>query len=437
MRKTLFALAASTAVLFSAGALAQEKTKACFIYVGPIGDFGWSYQHDQGRLEVEEALGDAVETSYLESVPEGADAERALERLARSGCDIIFTTSFGYMDATNKVAAKFPDIKFEHATGYKREHANVATYNSKFNEGRYVQGVIAASLSKAGVAGYIASFPIPEVVMGINAFVLGAQSVNPDFKVKVVWANTWFDPGKEADAAKALFDQGVDIITQHTDSTGPMQVASERGIKAFGQASDMIKFGPETQLTSIVDDWGPYYVERVKAVHEGTWEQVDVWAGMKEGHVVMAPYTNMPDDVKKLAEETEAKIKSGEFDPFTGPIKKQDGTEWLADGEVVHRLVRQYAGHLRQIARDRSDHPAGGPQRLCHQDIHTRHAEGRSPGCLWRNCAVSGPGIRGPRCVAGVSGAVARGAERGVVRRQKTTLTRINQICRIFNNSDE
>ena len=190
-------------------------------------------------------------------------------------------------------------------------------------------------MSTAGVAGYIASFPIPEVVMGINAFTLGAQSVNPDFKLKVVWANTWFDPGKEADAAKALIDQGVDIITQHTDSTGPMQVASERGIKAFGQASDMIKFGPETQLTSIVDDWGPYYVERVKAVHEGTWEQVDVWAGMKEGHVVMAPYTNMPDDVKKLAEETEAKIKSGEFDPFTGPIKKQDGTEWLADGEVA------------------------------------------------------------------------------------------------------
>jgi len=335
MKKTILALAASAAVLIPASALAQDKTKACFIYVGPIGDFGWSYQHDQGRLDVEKEFGDKVETAYLESVPEGADAERAIERFARSGCDIIFTTSFGYMDATNKIAARFPDVKFEHATGYKREHANVSTYNSKFHEGRYVQGVIAGSLSEAGVAGYIASFPIPEVVMGINAFVLGAQTVNPDFKVKVVWANTWFDPGKEADAAKALIDQGVDIITQHTDSTAPIQVAAERGIKAFGQASDMIAFGPETQLTSIIDDWGPYYIERVRAVMDGTWEQVDIWEGMHEGHVVMAPYTNMPDDVKTLAEETEAKIKSLEFNPFTGPVNKQDGSAWLADGEVA------------------------------------------------------------------------------------------------------
>ncbi|WP_075996374.1 BMP family ABC transporter substrate-binding protein [Salaquimonas pukyongi] len=338
--KKMLGIAAAFALALSAGsALAashgMEKVKACFIYVGPIGDFGWSYQHDRGRLDLEEALGDKVETAYLESVPEGADAERAIERFARSGCNIIFTTSFGYMDATNKVAAKFPDVKFEHATGYKREHDNVSTYNSKFHEGRYVQGQIAAKMSKAGVAGYIASFPIPEVVMGINAFTLGAQSVNPDFKLKVVWANTWFDPGKEADAAKALIDQGADIITQHTDSTAPMQVAAERGVKAFGQASDMIDFGKQTQLTAIIDDWGPYYIERVKAVLEGTWEQVDVWAGMAEGHVVMAPYTNMPDDVKAMAEETEAKIKSGEFNPFTGPVKKQDGSVWLEDGQVA------------------------------------------------------------------------------------------------------
>lgn len=335
MKKLISALAAATVITAAASTGAMAKTKACFIYVGPVGDFGWSYQHDRGRLDVEEAMGDEVETAFLESVPEGPDAERALERFARSGCNIIFTTSFGYMDQTNAVAAKFPDVKFEHATGYKREHPNVSTYNSKFHEGRYVQGQIAAKLSEAGVAGYIASFPIPEVVMGINAFILGAQSVNPDFKLKVVWANTWFDPGKEADAAKALIDQGADIITQHTDSTAPMQVAAERGIKAFGQASDMIKFGPETQLTSIIDDWGPYYIERVEAVANGTWEQVDVWAGMAEGHVVMAPYTNMPDDVKAMAEETEAKIKSGEFNPFTGPVNKQDGTQWLAEGEVA------------------------------------------------------------------------------------------------------
>jgi simple sugar transport system substrate-binding protein len=311
----------------------MEMVKACFVYVGPVGDFGWSYQHDQGRQQVEKELAGKVETAFLESVPEGADAERAIERFARSGCNIIFTTSFGYMDPTNKVAAKFPDVKFEHATGFKRESANVSTYNSKFHEGRYIQGVIAGTLSKAGTAGYIASFPIPEVVMGINSFMLGAQSVNKDFKVKVVWANTWFDPGKEADAAKALIDQGADIITQHTDSTAPMQVAAERKINAFGQASDMIKFGPQTQLTSIVDDWGPYYVSRVKAVLDGTWQQSDVWGGMKEGHVVMAPYTNMPDDLKAKVTDIQAKITSGEFDPFTGPIKKQDGSDWLKDGE--------------------------------------------------------------------------------------------------------
>ncbi|MCU0831868.1 MAG: BMP family ABC transporter substrate-binding protein [Rhizobiaceae bacterium] len=339
MKKTLTTLAATAAVILTASAaMAQgmDKVKACFIYVGPVGDFGWSYQHDQGRQYAEKTLGtDKVETAFLESVPEGADAERAIERFARSGCNIIFTTSFGYMDATNKVAAQFPDVKFEHATGYKREHPNVATYDSKFFQGRYVIGQIAAKLSKTGSAGYIASFPIPEVVQGINSFMLGAQSINPDFKVKVVWVNTWFDPGKESDAAKALLDQGVDILTQHTDSTAPMQVAAERGAMAFGQASDMIAFGPNTQLTSIIDDWGPYYVERIKAVLDGTWTQTATWAGMAEGHVVMAPYTNMPDDVKAMAEATQAKITSGEFHPFTGPIMKQDGTEWLAQGVVA------------------------------------------------------------------------------------------------------
>ncbi|MCX8570061.1 MULTISPECIES: BMP family ABC transporter substrate-binding protein [Hyphomicrobiales] len=339
MKKTILSLAAAAAVMSFGTIAAEAKVKACWIYVGPIGDFGYSYQHHQGLLQAKEKFGDQLETAYLESVPEGADAERAIERFARSGCNIIFATSFGYMDPLNKVAGKFPDVKFEHATGYKREHPNVSTYNSKFHEGRYVQGVIAAKESKAGVAGYIASFPIPEVVMGINAFMLGAQSVNPDFKVKVVWANTWFDAGKEADAAKALIDQGVDIITQHTDSTAPMQVATERGIKAFGQASDMIKFGPKTQLTSIVDDWGPYYIERIQEVIDGTWKQSDVWGGMKEGHVVMAPYANMSDETKKLAEETEAKIKSGAFNPFTGPVTKQDGTEWLKAGEVAQDSV--------------------------------------------------------------------------------------------------
>jgi basic membrane protein A len=334
MKKIILALTTSAAVLgFAAAANAQDKTKICFIYVGSKTDGGWTQAHDIGRQALQAEFGDKIETPFLESVPEGPDAERAIERMARSGCALVFTTSFGFMDATIKVAAKFPDVKFEHATGFKSA-PNVATYNARFYEGRYIQGLIAAKMSEKGVAGYIASFPIPEVVMGINAFVHGAQSVNPDFKVKVIWANTWFDPGKEADAAKALIDQGVDILTQHTDTTAPMQVAAERGIKAFGQASDMIAAGPNTQLTAIVDTWGAYYIKRTKAVLDGTWKSEAVWDGLKDGILTMAPYTNMPDDVKKLAEEAEAKIRSGELHPYTGPIKKQDGSDWLADGAV-------------------------------------------------------------------------------------------------------
>lgn len=334
MKKLVIALAATAALLggFASGAQAQEKSKVCFIYVGSKTDGGWTQAHDIGRQALQDHFGDKIETPFLESVPEGPDAERAIERMARSGCALVFTTSFGFMDATVKVAQKFPDVKFEHATGFKSAE-NVATYNARFYEGRYIQGQIAAKMSKKGVAGYIASFPIPEVVMGINAFILGAQSVNPEFKLKVVWANTWFDPGKEADAAKALIDQGVDILTQHTDTTAPMQVAAERGIMAFGQASDMIAAGPNTQLTAIVDTWGNYYIKRVQALLDGNWKSEQMWDGLKDGILTMAPYTNMPDDVKAMAEETEAKIKSGELHPFTGPVKKQDGSDWLAEGE--------------------------------------------------------------------------------------------------------
>lgn len=334
MKKLLAALMATAAVMAaSAGAQAQEKFKACWVYVGPIGDFGYSYQHDQGRLQVEKEFGGKVETAYLENVAEGPDADRAFERLARQDCKLIFGTSFGFMDSMVKVAAKFPDIKFEHATGYKKAD-NLAIYNARFYEGRYVAGQIAAKQSKKGLAGYIVSFPIPEVVMGINAFMLGAQSVNPDFKVKIVWVNSWFDPGKEADAAKALFDQGADVIVQHTDSTAALQVAEERGLHGFGQSSDMIKFAPKAQYTSLVDEWGPYYVSRVKAAMDGTWKSTDTWAGIKDGAVKLAPFTNMPDDVKAMAEATEKKIARG-WNPFTGPVTKQDGSEFLKEGQVA------------------------------------------------------------------------------------------------------
>ncbi|MER8431405.1 BMP family ABC transporter substrate-binding protein [Mesorhizobium caraganae] len=334
MKKLLIALMTTTAAMsLAASTQAADKLKACWVYTGPIGDFGYSYQHDQGRLEVEKALGDKVETAYLENVSEGPDADRAFERLAREGCKIIFGTSFGFMDPEVKVAKKFPKVMFEHATGYKTGD-NLGIYNARFYEGRYVLGQIAAKESKAGVAGYIVSFPIPEVVMGINSFMLGAQSINPNFKAKIVWVNSWFDPGKEADAAKALFDQGADIVVQHTDSTAALQVAEERKLHGFGQSSDMIKFAPNAQLTSLTDEWGPYYISRVQAALDGTWKPDNVWLGIKDGAVKLAPFTNMPDDVKAMAEATTKKISEG-WNPFTGPIAKQDGTPWLKDGEVA------------------------------------------------------------------------------------------------------
>lgn len=334
MKKTFVGLmAAAAALALTAPVQAQEKFKACWIYVGSIGDFGFSFQHDQGRLEVEKEFGDKVETAYLENVSEGPDAARSFERMARDGCKIIFGTSFGFMDAELEVAKKFPDVKFEHATGFKTSE-NMGVYNIRFYEGRYVSGQIAAKQSKAGVAGYIVSFPIPEVVMGINAFMLGAQSVNPDFKLKIVWINSWFDPGKEADAAKALFDQGADIIVQHTDSTAPLQIAQERGLHGFGQAADMAKFAPQAQLTAVVNNWGPYYVSRVKAAMDGTWKAENLWEGFKDNIIYMAPYTNVPDEVAKEAEATVEKIKGG-WNPYTGPITKQDGSEWLKEGEVA------------------------------------------------------------------------------------------------------
>ena len=332
MRKSLVIGLALTLILTGV-AFGQDLTVG-FIYVGPVGDHGWTYQHDQGRLAVEQEFGDRIKTLYVESVAEGPDAERAITRLARQGAGLIFTTSFGYMEPTINVAKRFPDVKFEHATGYQRAD-NVSTYSGRFYEGRYVIGQIAAQMSEAGVAGYIASFPIPEVVRGINSFLLGAQTINPDFKLKVIWVSTWFDPGKEADAAKVLIGQGVDIITQHTDSTAPLQIAAEQGVLGFGQASDMMAFAPNSQLTAVMDDWDPYYVARTQAVLDGTWESMDTWDGIGPGMVAMADYTNMPAEVAALARETEAKIASGELHPFAGPIYRQDGTMAIGTGEVL------------------------------------------------------------------------------------------------------
>ena len=299
-----------------------DPVKAAFVYIGPTGDHGWTYAHDQGANHLKDKMGDNVEITRIESVAENSDSARVITSLARKN-DIIFTTSFGYMEPTIKVAANYPDVKFEHATGYKRPTDNISTYSARFYEGRHVIGKIAGRMTKSNVIGYIASFPIPEVIRGINSAFLAARSVNPDVQIKIVWVYTWFDPGKEADAANALIAQGADIIMQHTDSTAAMTVAEEKGVHAFGQASDMSAWGPNAHLTSIINNWGPYYADRVQAVADGTWASSDTFHGVPEGMVAFAAMQNMPDDVKLEAEMTILDLEFGDVHPFTGPINKQ------------------------------------------------------------------------------------------------------------------
>jgi basic membrane protein A and related proteins len=327
-------LAAGAAPSLLRPAMAAGPLGVAFIYVGPVSDFGYSYQHDQGRKAVEAAYGDKVKTTFVENVPEGPDAERVLAELAAKGNSLIFATSFGFMNPAVKVAQRFPKVEFEHATGYKRSK-NLATYNIRFYEGRYIQGVIAGKLSKTGTVGYICSVPIPEVIMGMNAFIRGFRSVNPAGKIKSVWVNAWYDPGKEGDAAKALLDQGADILAQHTDSAAPLQIAEQRGKLGFGQASDMMKLAPKAQLTSSIDNWAPYYIDRVKETMDGTWKSTDTWGGLAADMLRMAPYANMPGDVIGLAKQTENDIKVGKIVIFKGPMKDQSGAVKIADGQAL------------------------------------------------------------------------------------------------------
>ena len=336
-RRTLVAgaAAASTLPLLGRSAYAQAPLGVGFIYVGPVGDHGWSWTHDQGRKALEKQYGDKIKTSFIENVAEGPDAARALRQLAQAGNQLIFATSFGFMNPTIQVAKQFPKLKFEHATGYQRAE-NVATYNARFYEGRAVIGTIAGHMSKSGQAGYIASFPIPEVVMGINAFHLAAKKVNPNFKTKVIWASTWYDPAKEADAAKALIDQGADVITQHTDSPAALQAAEQRGVFAFGQASDMSAFAPKAHLSAIVDDWSGYYIKRVKDVMDGSWKSGDVWGGIKDGFVKLAPFNAaVTPAARAAAEEVQKGIVAGTLHPFTGELKDQKGVLRLKAGETA------------------------------------------------------------------------------------------------------
>lgn len=336
LRRTLLATASAALMALAAPAMAQdEPLKIGFIYVGPVGDGGWTYQHDLGRQAIEAEYGDRVETTFIESVPEGADAERALTQLALAGNDIIFATSFGFMDPVMNVAAKFPDIKFEHATGYKRAE-NVATYDARFYEGRAVIGTIAGRMTETNKIGYIGSFPIPEVIQGINSSFIHARKVNPEVEMRVVWAYSWFDPAKEAEAASALLAEGVDVILQHTDSTAPLAQAQQAGAIGFGQASDMAAFAPSPRVASIIDDWSPYYIKRVGQMLDGTWESGASWAGIGDGEVVIGEITEaVPAEVKAEAEALRDAIGAGEYHPFTGPLNKADGTAWLAEGETA------------------------------------------------------------------------------------------------------
>lgn len=330
--------ALSVSAVFSTSTLAEDPMKVGFVYVGPVGDHGWSYEHDQGRLEMEKHFNGKVQTTFVENVPEGADAERVITQLAKSGNEVIFTTSFGFMNPTAKAAKRFPKVTFEHATGYKMDK-NLGTYVLRTYEGRYVSGVAAGMATKSNTLGYIATFPIPEVIRDINAVYLGAKSVNPDIKLKIVWVNTWYDPGKESDAANALMDQGADIIIQHTDSPAPLIAAEKRGMMGIGQASDMSHFAPKAHMFSVRDHWAPHYIKSVQAVMDGTWKSEDYWGGLKDELLqIVSINPSLPEEIKTAISTTEAKIISGEIVPFTGPMKDNQGKEVIAAG---HSLTDQ------------------------------------------------------------------------------------------------
>ena len=335
MNKMLFGLAAALAVTAAGPAVAQDKIKACFLYVGSKTDGGWTQAHDVGRQLVEKELGDRVETSFLENIAEGPDAERAIERLARSGCAIIFTTSFGFMDQTVAVAAKFPDVKFEHATGYKTAE-NMRTYDSRTYEGAYMAGIIAGAMTKSNTLGVVGSVPIPEVIRNINSFTLGAQSVNPKIKTKVVWVNEWFSPPKETEAATSLINGGADVLFQNTDSPAVLKTAQEKGKRAFGWDSDMTAYGPKAHLASAVINWGPYYIKATKDALEGQWATGQSWWGVKEGAIdIVSIAEDVPADTKAKVEAVKKGLADGSFQIWKGPIVGQDGKEVLAKDTVA------------------------------------------------------------------------------------------------------
>lgn len=332
LRAALCGVVLMPAVAMAAAAPATAPLNVGFVYISPIGDAGWTTQHDIARKEMEKALGSKITTKYVENVPESADAERVIRDLAQTGSKLVITTSFGYMNPTLKVAKQFPNVKFIHLTGYKTA-VNVANTNARFYEGRYLAGVLAAKMSKSHVAGYVAAFPIPEVLQGVNAFTRGMRSVDPKAEVKVVWVNSWFDPGKERDAAITLIGQGADVITHHTDSTAVVQAAEEKGKYAIAYHSDMKKYGPKAQLAAVTHHWGAYYTKQAQAVIDGTWKTSSTWGGIKDGMVKLEGINNsVPAEVKQFVAAREKELVAGTLNPFTGPIKDNDGKVRLEKG---------------------------------------------------------------------------------------------------------
>jgi len=335
---------AAPASAAAAPASTAEPLKVGFIYVGPVGDAGWTFAHDAARKQVEAKFGDKVKTTFVENVPESAaDAERVIRDLASQGNKIIFGTTFGYMEAILKVAKDFPDVKFEHATGYKTAD-NVAQYDVRTYEGAYLAGVAAGKLSKSGKLGIVASVPIPEVLRNINSFELGARSVNPKATTKVVWVNKWFDPGKEREAATTLVGQGVDVLMQNTDSAAVVQTAEEKNVLAFGWDSDMTKFGPKAHVAASTIDWSGYYIQRVTDVMEGKWKSGFTWWGLKENMIDLKYFNaNVSDDVKKLIAERRQGVIDGTAPIWKGPLKDNTGKEVLgkdvvADDKFLHEI---------------------------------------------------------------------------------------------------
>jgi basic membrane protein A len=327
--------------LCAAAAAAQTAAplKVAFVYVSPIGDAGWTYQHDLGRRAMEQALGDRVQTTVVESVAEGPDSERVIRDLAAQGHGLIFATSFGYLEPTLRVAADFPNVRFEHAGGYKTA-PNVNTYNARYYEARYLAGLVAGRSSKTGVAGYVAGFPVPEVIQGINAFTLGMRETNPKAQVKVLWLNTWFDPAKEREAALTLINQGADVLTNHSGSPAVAQTAEEKGVKLVAYQSDMRGFAPNAQLTAITHRWGGYYTQVAETVLAGTWKPRPVWGGMKDGFVALEPlHPSVPAEVSALVDAKRRAIMAGRFKPFSGRLVDQQGKLRLQQGAMSDEAI--------------------------------------------------------------------------------------------------